>query len=416
MLSVLMKHLAKKTRQSALLLLLLALSATGQVRTSVSASGSTSARGGMTPYPASRPAVSLDEALKLPPITLRAKSQPPAAVMADLARQSGLSFFTNPQNLWEQRQFPPVDLDIRDASFWQAMREVSDAVGGLNFQVYDRDIMLMAGGSSLQQGMVSDRSFVYAVITRITRTNVADLTNDVIQRSCSLSMTVYVDARAKLLYYGTARVEAARDENGLEAPINSYSGSQPMTASSWQLSQSFGLNLPPKIGKRLTLLRGYLPATVATESQVAEFAVTPLPAAPAGRGAARGAAPVTQPTTGPTQMAGPWAIQLVECRTVSASRTFQVILTVEPRDKPNTPLPADPSRMVRMLDGKGAALMRQGTSSTVDPGGATRLTLTFIAQRNNGEATDPPARMLVDVPLATRDVALPFEFTDVPIP
>ena len=81
-----------------------------------------------------------------------------------------------------------------------------------------------------------------------------------------------------------------------------------------------------------------------------------------------------------------------------------------------------PERIFRLLDARGLPLMRVDSPRGMDARAGSdaesrQIVLTF--QRQNwqlGERAGEPAKLIWEVPVETREVAVPFEFKDLPLP
>jgi hypothetical protein len=346
-------------------------------------------------FPATRP-VDAATLQPLPLLTFDVAGQSPRQLFAQFSERTGVTVYPSPSDLLEMRQVAPVEVSLREVGFWRAARDLS-RLTGVGVQLWERDLVLMAGGNSLQGAFVSDRPGLYAILSRSTVSGTADLVNERMTRTLTLSLSMFLDPRLHVLYYGAPRLVQVTDELGHRWAPNV--GATPgMVASSWQVSQSLSIPLTDGWGRRLNL-EGYLPVVVGRQHQVLLFAGGP------------DAGP-------PRQEAGPWVVELAEFRATApagATASLQVVLTFTPRDGVLKPLPVALTQMVRMVDAGGASLQRQSTGmSSTD--GVARFNATYLQQRFNGEAAAAPVRIRVEIPLETEVGALPFEFAGVPLP
>jgi hypothetical protein len=355
--------------------------------------------------PTSRPAM-LEDFKAASPITLQFQQKSPQEILDDLARQSGIKTRVNPANLWATRPAQLIDINVQNVSYWRALKEICKAAG-LQVNGWDREVVLMSGAGRFGltgDGPASDKGPVMAIGQRIFRSQTADLQSGEMRRACTLNLLLYVDPRVRLVAWRPVCVLSARDEKGNDLNGNVSAGvyaDRYNETSAWQISQTVGLTPATRTGGTVAELKGYLPAIVVLKTQTLEIA-DPLAKKPF------------------KQDVGNWTVELggiKDKRPGQVPKAYQVDLVLQQRDK-SAPLPSfDLGRLVQLVDAKGAILMRQryeGTSSTSD--GRTQASLVYMQQTFGGEQIGVPAKLLIDVPVEMKEMGLPFEFKNLPLP
>ncbi len=358
--------------------------------------------------PTSRPAVPamLGPLTDTAPINLQLSQKSPQAMLDELTRQSGIKIRVNPPNLWQTRPGQLADIDVKNASYWRALKEICRATG-LVVNGWDREVVLMAGAGRFGltgDGPVSDCGPVMTLAQRIYRSHMADLQSGEIRRTCTLNLLIYVDPRVRLLAWKPICVTSARDEKGNDlsgavtagATVDRYND-----VSAWQITQVVTLNPVTRVGGTVAELKGYLPAVVVLKSQVLEI---PEPVAKKEF----------------KQDIGSWTVELIgvkDKRPGQVPKAYQVDISLRQRGKADSPARFDLGRLVQLMDAKGAILMRQRyeESSTFSEG-QTKASLTYMQQTFGGEQIGPPVKLVVDVPMEMKELGLPFEFRDLKLP
>jgi hypothetical protein len=88
---------------------------------------------------------------------------------------------------------------------------------------------------------------------------------------------------------------------------------------------------------------------------------------------------------------------------------------VQPDFSPETQqflyLRRDIGRMIKLIDAKGRTLRYQGGG-----GGDSTVTAHFGTFQEDGEKSEAPQKMVFEIPLEFRELVVPFELKDLPLP
>jgi hypothetical protein len=160
----------------------------------------------------------------------------------------------------------------------------------------------------------------------------------------------------------------------------------------WQLAASFGE--PPEGATKIGRLRGRLRFTVAVRSETIEI-------------------PDLMSAKNVSRSAGGYTVTLQEA-SGPANGSYQIKLaTTGPR-----PITWNGGRPpFRVLDDQGRPLMSGGHSTSTNGQGRTDWTVSFNtwAPRGNNQP-GAPAKLVWEVPVETKELEVPFELTDLPLP
>ena len=156
-------------------------------------------------------------------VTLELKNAPPKDAFGQLARQCGMHLRPYPPNLWESREWPAIDVSLKDVTFWVAVRELCDKTGlSLQRIGLERDLYLMQGGNRGFAGYPSVEHGPFLIVAQsLQRNHQIDLSRGVVsQRRCDIRFVLYAEPRITIVK-GAARaiITEAVDENGLALEI-----------------------------------------------------------------------------------------------------------------------------------------------------------------------------------------------------
>lgn len=332
-------------------------------------------------------------------INVDLKNASPKVIFAEIARQSGVELRTNPRELFEAGRIDPVDLRLDDASLFSALRQACDRTG-LSIQRVGpmREFILMHGRTQIWGNYPFTEHGPFMVTVRhLQRVNTADLTTNTTTRVVRVQMNVYAEPRLRVVRsYNGAVLDDARDELGHKLTKHEDPTRYPerATGATWSWALQLPLAMPPDAGDTLALLKGHAKAVVVTRSAAAEIAFD-------------------ERMKDHTTAVGDARVTVKQVQR-QGEQNFIVTLAVEP-----DPAKAEDWSKIglestfRLVDKDGRNLMRQHYGAA---GGKT-ITLMFMkVDWNGGDPAGEPTRLIWEVPLEMREVKIPFEFRDLPLP
>ena len=337
-------------------------------------------------------------------ITLHMKNASPAAIFAEISKQAETDMRPTPANLWESRTWTGIDLDVDHQPFWVAMREICEKLqlgiqsSGLSreMMITDRNMMRVWG----QAPSVVSGPFLFTA-NMINSHRMIDLNQPGnATRNCNIQMLVFVEPKIRVLQGSyLARIEEAVDENGktlVGAPRVVSEAMQP--PSNWYWNLSISLMPPADAGQKIASLKGKARFIIQTKAEKAEIADVL---------SARNVAKVV----------GGKRFTLKEVRKAGESYVVQMTL-YRSGWSANEWMLMYPYNIFRLEDAKGNRLMRTGNAGGGGGGGdEANVNLTFARQAwQCGESAGEPAKLLWEVPTESKEVLVPFEFKDLPMP
>jgi hypothetical protein len=339
-------------------------------------------------------------------ITMHLKDATPQQVFAELSRQASTELRVSPPTLWESRAWPRIDIDLERQPFWLAMREICTKVGvAPQNNGIEREMVIMdrqGGGPSWGTAPVSAHGPFMVMATMVNTYASRDFNQPAVtRRSCNINLLVYAEPKIRVLQgsYG-ARVDEAVDEHEQSwvMPGQQAEGMQPNMTWVWPLSVS--LMPPENAGKKLARLKGSGRFVIQTRSEQAEITNVLDPK-----------------TKNVTRVVGGKRFTLKEVR--RAGDSYIVTLTLYRAGwNPNEWNYMYPQSIFKLLDGAGKPLPR--TSNTGGGGGGEQVDISIHFQRQNWAPSDndtaDPVRLVWEVPIETKEVVVPFEFTDLELP
>lgn len=344
-------------------------------------------------------------------VTLRLLNVPPQEVIAELARQARAPIEVWPETMWRFNPRGPVTVDIDQKPFWVATREVCEklnlrpqAMGGERaFTLVDNrgganpfkgptvlsgPFMFVAGGVSESKQL----TFGQAV-------GVGDA-----KHSLSLNLTLYAEPKLKVLGRSfRVDVKELTDEAGRSlTPTAIENGMAGMDAQ--VQGNAIDVSIPLKAGtgaKRIAKLRGTQKLVLETKTENVEFADVAN-----AKGATRDLAG-HRFTLKELMREGPGRMTLrVACAPLGGGGGL-LRLPGRARQAPVV------TGELRVLDAAGAVLMRSRLQF-YNGQGESGISSSF--EGNGRKPAAEPAKVVIEVASETREVEVPFEFTDLPLP
>jgi len=399
---------------------------------------------------AGRPALSTEEADRLVGgptlVTLHVKEAAPKDVFTELARQSGLEF-KSPPRLWEREQAKvPVTADIERQPFWVAMRLLAAKTEFYLDRNESRMALSILRGSDrkLQGVAILNGPFLVianeieqrlslpnvtqtAPVARLTampagNTGIA-LSTPPARQEFRLTLSVFVDPKLRAVpQTDRIKLDEVVDEKGNsllrpDAQEMELNGSAPAG-----MTVALDLNRTPSIGYRIARLRGTLRLMAVVGREV--FTVPDvMNAKDTGKSIATVESDRRYVVHEVKKVGDRYQVRLSLARTDLISEDS---LSPEMRQSAAF-LTTEAFRSVRLLDDKGRDLSLQDVSGggkvfnvffkrdgTATAAGAPTAGGTATAA--SATAVGEPVTLRWEIPTETRDITVPFEFTNLPLP
>ena len=346
-------------------------------------------------------------------VTLRLKDVPAPQAFAELFRQAGLEMKAYPDNMWEHGTWNKVTIDLERQPFWVAMREVGKQTG-VELREVNNQMRLMQGGGQMDGPFAVHGPFMI-VANQITRTQVINLGAGG-QRAPSddnfgVQLSAYAEPKLRVVRSaGGVKLEEVVDDKGnsLLPPATHpneggyYGGGEGV----WTLYARLQYPEAKAAGSRIRKLRGSTAFTVQTKSQRIE--VGDLFNMKDNAQVVGGTRVVFKDFKKQGEGSGLWHLRLTIARGNAAA----------PGDVADA-LQSTVYTRLKVLDAKGRPLDHRGYSST-GRNEETEMTLHFGQGHAFADGQDQPSgdpvKLVWEVPTETRDVTVPFEFTDLPLP
>jgi len=342
-------------------------------------------------------------------ITIHMKAASPREVFAEIGRQAYTELRPSPNNLWESRVWPKVDIDIDNRPFWEAMREACTKFGvsPQNAQNAERDLFLVEGtGISQLWGPNCPTAIAGAfmvVATTINCNYMIDLNNPkAINRNANVQFVVYAEPKMRVLqgsYY--AKLDEVVDDKGNSIAVRTpFDQMNPPRELVWRLWCQIQ---PQPASTRVTKLKASARFVLQTRAESAEIA-NPLSAA----GTEKVVGGRKFKLKAMTRNGDMYVVQM----TFHRSGWSQV--------EWNSMYNLNMSGMVnfKLVDAQGNRFTRVNMNPR---GGSTdAIDIDIQFQRANwaggANPVGEPAKLTWDMPIETREVNVPFEFRDLPLP
>lgn len=332
-------------------------------------------------------------------ITLHVKGAAPKEVFAELSRQCFATLATMPENLWDEDRFPKLTLDIDRKPFWEVMPRICEQLG-VDLRPYNNGMRIMRTGGVQIQGIAKIDGPFLIVATQINYSRTRNFGRaGAEQTQFGMNLSVFPEPKITVLRSsGAVKLDEAIDDHG-HSLLPSGVGPRTFFGGYYGgLSLYAPLRYPQKDpGTRIVRLKGTTSILIQTKMQRMEIAdVMNLRETTRMVNGAQvdfkqmkrnGDTYELHLRVGQTNLGGPEWQQLME----GLQTRMQVV------------------------DAAGNPLDHRGMSSS---GGNDGIDMTIHLGRSpgpNGRLTGEPARIVWDIPVETRELTIPIEFTDLPL-
>ncbi|CAN5457522.1 hypothetical protein BH09PLA1_BH09PLA1_30300 [soil metagenome] len=348
-------------------------------------------------------------------ITLHMKNATLSDVFAEISRQSGSDLQPLPPELWELRPWPKVSFDFDNQPFWNVMRVVAEQTG-IELKAWNNDgLHLIQGAPAAAGGRWTVTGPFLITLHRSSRSQVIDYgAGDSVNSDFALTFSAIAEPKLRVLRASyIARLDEATDDHG-NSLLNkddddelrrrsgldlAYIGNN---AGQWQFTAR--LSYPKNMGTRLTVLRGSAMVQLQTRSETIE-----VPNILSANNAARSL--------------GAMSLTVRDVKKTADRYEVSVMVARDPNRPEAGPDAIDWQRVqqsladLKIVDEQGRALERISFSS----GGtdqSTEVMMSFSATEAGGtrNRTGEPSKLVWRVATEVKDVLVPFEFKDVPLP
>jgi len=336
-------------------------------------------------------------------ITLHMKRAKPAEVFAEISRQASAEIRSTPMNLWETKSFPAIDIDLDRQPFWQAIGDVCNKFGVSPQSNMAMEMVIgdKSAGPKLWGEAPSVISGPFLVVCAyINRSHSIDLNQAKnVRRSCTVQFMIYPEPKMRVLQ-GThsVRIEEAVDENGNSLAIPGLAPDMGFNTNTWPWNMSASLMPQVNTGQKIAKLRGAGRFVIQTRSAQTEIGDI-------------------QNVRGVSKVVGGKKFTLKEVRKQGNQYVAMMTLYRAGWSVNEWNYMMYPQQTFRMVDARGVPLMRLGNGSS--GGGPDQMDIDIQFQRQNWNGTEnagEPVKLLWEVPVETKEISVPFEFTDLPLP
>ncbi|MDF2440236.1 MAG: hypothetical protein JWN98_1220 [Abditibacteriota bacterium] len=354
-------------------------------------------------------------------ISLHLKEVEPQQVLDELSRQTGLTFQL--VEMGPEQKAKPVTVDIDGKEFWPTLNELSKQMGvsfrrdsgTSGFRVWSSQFAQERGNGPQSQSLLGVLRADNIARSRTLSWDAESKATSV--ESLNLSLRLHLDPRIDLIgssYQPT--IEAAVDNIGrsLTQPrlnldhLNMFDGPIFNEGASQHLNVS--LRAPAPQAQRIAHLKGSLRLRVTTRREIWQVDVDQDK--PRTKTIQRNGIPVTM-------SAGPWRFAGAAYEIEFAIREAEALPDAIPGAIP----PAAPNRRIwgfstfgtiRLLDAQNRELSRTVSNGRSSSSGLeSRMS---FSSRGGENTPGEPAKLVWVTPVEWKDVEVPFEFTDLPLP
>jgi hypothetical protein len=343
-------------------------------------------------------------------------------VFADVAKQASVTLSPMPPELWDMRPMPKVTLDVEGQPFWRVMRMLAEQTG-VELRAWSdgqpRLVLGGGGGLNASQRWIVSGPFLIALV-RCARTHSVDYAaGDALSSEFGISFVATAEPKlhvSRAAYF--AHLDEATDDRGhsliptdnaneparfFDAPGAALAGS----SGSWQFNAR--LSYPTDMGSKLTTLRGSVGAMLQTKFETIE--IGDLMSA---QNVQRSAGGVTVTIESVKKNGDRYDLAMK----VSREAAINVGVELERMQQSFSD--------IRLLDANGRPLFRTGFSSSGIGAAANgsvqeiAATMSFMAGETPLAGPDrrvsEPSKFVWKIATESKELTIPFEFKDVPLP
>jgi len=336
-------------------------------------------------------------------ITLHMKDAPVEAVYREIARQAMVRI-APPAG---RSLVPNVSMDVEQQPFWRVIHQLAGQTGFAPAPIsagFEREIRLIGNPGWAKARSCFSGCVLFIADSVSFNQSFNYISQQQTQSSISLRITAYVDPKIDVLELVALHLDEAVDENGNSILINPKYGEalSAGTGPPGPLRGSIRLAYSPDTGKRIARLKGSARFALCTKRETWEVADIRN-----AKDVVRKMSPGTYTIKGlENQADNPSAYNLsIEIEQAGAMRSLTPLTIFSAF--PNGP---------RLLDENGRAYQSGGGGGGTVGGGPLRYSFRFRDPANEGQKLGPPARLIWNVPVEMKEISVPLEMTDLPLP
>jgi hypothetical protein len=351
-------------------------------------------------------------------VTLKLESVPAADALAELARQARGAIPTEPANLLSRKEMKRVSLDADHRPFWEVMQSLSAqtelAVAPINRHNHEIGLGLTSGSTEWMDRPIALSGPLLIRADNLVRKSRARLKPPIeVSQEFGISFTVFAEPKLKVMDYSTVlRLDEVTDDKGnslipppdndaVPANVDVFGNTRDGNTSHWELGAT--LHYPKGAGTTITRFRASATAQVQTRSAMLDLPLASAKNATRNVGGLR----VTVRNVDPNRCElsvyrdgrsdAEWFAVRMQLY-ASRARLTDEPGTVVARSQPGPDADDSPDNNQRM-----DVRMRLTREGAEDRGAA-------------GGVPSTPTRLLWEFPTELRQLTVPFEFRDLPIP
>ena len=334
-------------------------------------------------------------------VSLKLKNVLPQAAVAEVAKQAGVTIETinSAQGIVAALTSPRVDVAADGKTLWETLRDICKdgaLMPQVNYQS-PRQIQLVPRPADVNPNYPTlPVGSCFLALTNVVSTFNADPVAVAKEPDRQLDVSLTLFAEPKLSVYrisSVATIETAVDEKGnsLVKPRDPWEdrggGGR---NSNWMVDVACHLKYPPNVGDRIARLKGYASVIVAGKDQTIALK-SPLTLKNAD-----------QNVDG--QMLRVVGVQKVGPNQYDASFVCSF-------DSPILKDWDDFQRVAKLVDRNGKAFQHGGGGWGMNGQKTLQFQVTFM-----GQGMSEPAELDITLPTQVKELRVPFEFTDLPLP
>lgn len=337
-------------------------------------------------------------------ISLHLHNASPKDALAAIEAQSGVKLRQWPENIWQYGPIKTVTLNMSDGTYWTAMRGLCDQAE-LTLQMfgYNQPLQIQRGNSTWSRALsVQDGPYLVVAESISKGQSISlDKPNEV-QRSGSVNLSLWPEPKVPVLKYASEpTVYSMVDETGTsvlpkgwQSRPNFFPGQQ-----TYPYRYNIPMETSRKVGSRIRLLKGAIQLRVLTK-----------------RGRIIFDDPVNTPKNTAKTLGGK-RIVLNSChQNPDKSYSAEATIYREGFNESEWQEVLQNYDQFRLVDARGV-YRTNGTSSGADDKQLhTTVSMYFDQSLTSDIKGDDKPRLIWNFSLETKEVMVPFEFRDLPLP
>ena len=332
-------------------------------------------------------------------ITLHAKDAAAADVYEEVARQANVHFVPMSDSL--RSQLPHLTVDVEQQPFYEVLHQLAAQTGLMPAtDPFRREFRLSVRADWAKAPSSFNNGMLFVADAAIL-TQTSNYTGRVqIQGGITLYISAYIDPKIDVMQATALNVDEAVDENGrsLKPYVQSGVGNLGSFAGSFGLNARFYYS--PEVGKRIAHLKGSIRFAICTKRETWEVADI------------QSAKEVLRKLP-----SGTYIVKSLDGDGINPL-TYDLKAQIQGIASSTNPLFSYDVILasLRLVDASGQAFVRGGSAGGTGNGGAREYHVGFRRQGDAGQILGSPSKLIWDIPIETRDLIVPLELKDLPLP